>query len=50
MNNEYLKLKNEKYKAKIPPTVVDRIFALAEAVDVIYDGKRHIVLCHHLLT
>ena len=30
MNNENLKLKNEEYKAKILPTIVDRIFALAE--------------------
>ena len=29
MNNEYWKLKNEEYKAKIPPTFADRIFALA---------------------
>ena len=30
MKNEYGRLKNEEYKAKIPPTFVDRIFALVE--------------------
>ena len=31
MNNEYGKLKNEEYKAKTLPIVVDRIFTLVEA-------------------
>ena len=30
MKNADLRLKNEEYKAKIPPTIIDRIFALAE--------------------
>ncbi len=29
MNSEYWRLKNEEYKAKILPTIVDRIFALS---------------------
>ena len=28
MNNEYLRLKNEEYKAKLLPTCVDRSFVL----------------------
>jgi len=31
MNNEFLKLKNEEYKAKILPDCADRIFALVQS-------------------